>query len=60
LQGFRKETAMDFIITIIYYILVGLISVVLIYNFIKTKEWEKEVLYIIVLIPFLLRLFMLK
>jgi hypothetical protein len=51
---------MDLIITIIYYILVGLISVVLIYNLIKSKEWEKEVLYIIVLIPFLLRLFMLK
>jgi hypothetical protein len=51
---------MNLIITIIYYILVGLISVVLIYNLIKSKEWEKEVLYIIVLIPFLLRLFMLK
>lgn len=51
---------MNLIITIIYYILVGLISVVMIYNLIKSKEWEKEVLYIIVLIPFLLRLFMLK
>ena len=51
---------MDLIITIIYYILVGLISVVLIYNFIRTKEWEKEVLYLIVLVPFLLRLFLLK
>jgi hypothetical protein len=51
---------MNLLITIIYYILVGLISVVLIYNLIKSKEWEKEVLYIIVLIPFLLRLFLLK
>jgi hypothetical protein len=51
---------MDFIITIIYYLLVAYVSTLLIYNLIKTKEWEKEVLYLIVLIPFLLRLFMLK
>ncbi len=51
---------MDLIITIIYYLLVAYVSVLLIYNVVKTKEWEKEVLYIIVLIPFLLRLFMLK
>jgi hypothetical protein len=51
---------MDFIITIIYYVLVAYVSVLLIYNLIKTKKWEKEVLYLIVLLPFLLRLFMLK
>ncbi|MEK6756944.1 MAG: hypothetical protein AABZ02_12395 [Bacteroidota bacterium] len=51
---------MDLIITIIYYLLVAFVSVLLIYNLIKTKEWEKEILYIIVLIPFLLRLFLLK
>jgi hypothetical protein len=32
----------------------------LIFNLIKTKEWQREILYIIVLIPFLLRLFLLK
>jgi len=51
---------MELIVSIIYYCLVGFVSVLLIYNLIKTKEWQKEVLYIIVLIPFLLRLFMLK
>jgi len=48
------------IITIIYYVFVAYIAAVMVYNFIKSKNWEKEVLYIIVLIPFLLRLFRLK
>jgi hypothetical protein len=48
------------IITIIYYVLVAYISIILVYNLIKSKAWEKEILYIVVLIPFLLRLFRLK
>jgi len=48
------------IITVIYYLLVAYTAVILIYNLIKTKTWEKEALYIIVLLPFLLRLFRLK
>jgi hypothetical protein len=51
---------MDAIITVIYYCLVAFVSAVLIYNFTKTKDWQKEVLTIIVVLPFLLRLFMLK
>jgi hypothetical protein len=51
---------MDLIISIIYYVLVGYVSILLIFNLIKTKEWQREILYIIVLIPFLLRLFLLK
>ena len=51
---------MDIIITIIYYALVAFVSAVLIYNFVRTKDWQKEVLTIIVVLPFLLRLFMLK
>ena len=51
---------MQTIITFIYYCLVGFVSIVLIYNLIKTKDWQKEILYAIVVIPFLLRLFMLK
>jgi hypothetical protein len=51
---------MDFIVTFIYYALVAFVSIVLIYNFFKTKDWQKEVLTIIVVLPFLLRLFMLK
>ena len=51
---------MEFIITVVYYCLVGFVSVLLIYNLVKTKDWQKEILYVIVLLPFLLRLFMLK
>jgi hypothetical protein len=48
------------VITIAYYALVAYISAILIYCLVKSKSWEKEVLYVVVLIPFLLRLFMLK
>jgi hypothetical protein len=48
------------IITIIYYLLIAYIVILLIVNLIKSRTWEKETLYIIVLIPFLLRLFRLK
>ena len=48
------------IITIMYYLLVAYIVVIIIWNLIKTKKWEKEILYIVVLLPFLLRLFRLK
>jgi len=51
---------MDLIVTFIYYALVAFVSIVLIYNFFKSKDWQKEVLTIIVVLPFLLRLFMLK
>ena len=48
------------IVTVIYYLLVLLIVFIMIRNLIRTKHWETEVLYIVVLIPFLLRLFRLK
>ncbi|MFH1940746.1 MAG: hypothetical protein ABIL68_01485 [bacterium] len=48
------------IISLIYYALVAYTAGLLITNMIKTKAWDKELLYIIVLIPFLLRLFRLK
>jgi ABC-type spermidine/putrescine transport system permease subunit I len=48
------------LITLVYYVLVAYVSAILLYNLVKSKSWEKEVLYIVVLIPFLLRLFMLK
>jgi hypothetical protein len=59
----NKEEVVDFAtktITVIYLALVAYISVILVWNFVKTKNWEKEILYLIVLIPFLLRLFWLK
>jgi hypothetical protein len=48
------------LITLLYYGLVAYVAVILIWNLSKTRKWEQEVLYIIVLIPFLLRLFRLK
>jgi hypothetical protein len=48
------------IITTLYYTLIAYIVVLIIYNMIKTRDWKKEIVYVIILIPFLLRLFMLK
>ena len=48
------------IISIIYYALIAYLVVLIIYNLIKTKDWKKEIVYVIILIPFLLRLFMIK
>lgn len=51
---------MEFIVTMIYYCLVAFVSLLLITNFLKSKDWQKEILTLIVLVPFILRLFMLK
>ncbi len=48
------------IVSGIYYCLIAYVAVILIWNFVKTKKWQEEVLYVVVLIPFLLRLFRLK
>jgi hypothetical protein len=48
------------LVTILYYLLVGLLSGLLLYNLVRSKSWERDVLYVIVLVPFLLRLFRLK
>lgn len=47
-------------ITILYYALTAFIAVLLVWNFIDRKKWQEEVLYVIVLLPFLLRLLRLK
>jgi hypothetical protein len=48
------------IITILYYLLTGYIAFLIIWNLLKSKKWQEEILYIIILLPFLLRLFRLK
>lgn len=48
------------IITVLYYVLVAYVAVLMIWNLLKSKKWQEEVLYIIVLMPFLLRLLRLK
>jgi hypothetical protein len=48
------------VVTILYYLLVAYVVVLLVWNFARSRKWEEEVLYVIVLVPFLLRLFRLK
>lgn len=48
------------IISIAYYLLVGFIVVLIIYNLVKSRDWKEEILYVVILLPFLLRLFFLK
>ncbi len=48
------------IVTLLYYALTAATAVVLIYNFVKARRWEREVLYLIVLVPFVLRVLRLK
>ena len=47
-------------VSLLYYILVAYVVVLLVWNFIRSRKWDEELLYVIVLIPFLLRLFRLK
>ena len=48
------------IITILYYLLVAFAAGLMIWNLIKSRKWQEEVLYLIVLLPFMLRLLRLK
>jgi hypothetical protein len=48
------------IITIFYYLLVAFVVVLMGWNLVKSRKWQEEVLYVIVLLPFLLRLLRLK
>lgn len=48
------------VITLAYYALTAGAAALLVRNFLKAKSWDREVLYLIVLVPFLLRVFRLK
>ncbi|MDP2956099.1 MAG: hypothetical protein Q8N53_06740 [Longimicrobiales bacterium] len=48
------------IVTVLYYVLVAWVAAMLIWNLARTRDWKEEVLYVLVLVPFLLRLFRLK
>jgi hypothetical protein len=48
------------VITVLYYLLTAAAAGLLIYNFVRAKSWEREVLYLIVLVPFVLRVLRLK
>lgn len=48
------------LVTVVYYLLVAFVAVLMVWNLARSDDWREEVLYAIVLVPFLLRLFMLK
>ncbi len=48
------------LVSVLYYLLVAYVVGLLVWNFIRSRKWDEELLYVIVLIPFLLRLFRLK
>ncbi len=48
------------IITILYYLLTAFVAFLLVWNIVRSKRWQEELLYLIVLIPFILRLLRLK
>ena len=48
------------IITLVYYALTAGAAALLLYNFVKARTWDREVLYLIVLVPFLLRMLRVK
>ena len=48
------------IITFLYYVLTAFVAVLIVYNLIKSRKWQDELLYVIILMPFLLRLLRLK
>jgi hypothetical protein len=51
---------LDALINAVYYLFVAWIVVAMVYNFVRTRSWERELLYVVVLIPFILRLWRLK
>jgi hypothetical protein len=48
------------IVTWLYYLLVAYVVVLMVWNLLKSRKWQEEVLYIVVLLPFVLRLLRLK
>jgi hypothetical protein len=59
-DGTVNMITLQSIITLTYYALTAGVAALLLYNFVKARSWEREVLYLIVLVPFLLRVFHLK
>ncbi|MGD0783388.1 MAG: hypothetical protein ABSA30_11075 [Candidatus Aminicenantales bacterium] len=48
------------IITVLYYLMAAFTAALMIWNLLKSRKWQEEALYMIVLLPFLLRLLRLK
>lgn len=48
------------VVTWLYYLLVAFVAALLAVNLARSRKWDQDVLYVLVLIPFLLRLLRLK
>ena len=48
------------IITVLYYILIAFVAGLIVWNLLKSRKWQDELLYVIILMPFILRLLRLK
>jgi len=48
------------VVTLLYYLMVAWVAAMMIWNLARSRDWKEEVLYVIVILPFLLRLFRLK
>jgi DMSO reductase anchor subunit len=48
------------IITFLYYILIAFVAGLIVWNLLKSRKWQDELLYVIILMPFILRLLRLK
>ncbi|HHY10216.1 MAG TPA: hypothetical protein GX528_06590 [Firmicutes bacterium] len=51
---------MNTIIMLLYYVLAFFIALTLLRTIIKTEDWQEAVLYCLILMPFLLRIFRIK
>ena len=51
---------LDVLIAACYYLFVAWVVAAMVHNLARTKSWERELLYVIVLLPFVLRLIRLK
>jgi hypothetical protein len=48
------------IIMVLYYVITAFFGAVLFWNFVRTRDVQKAILYLVVLAPFVLRVFRLK
>jgi hypothetical protein len=48
------------VVTWLYYLLTAFVAVLLIANLIRSRRWDQDVLYVLVLVPLVLRLLRLK
>lgn len=48
------------LVTVLYHLLVAWVAAMMIWNLVRSRDWREEVLYVLVLVPFLLRLLRLK